>query len=405
MAKHYTNTEELKLVADAIREKGGTNTQLTFPNEFVSAIRAIPASNSGGSGVTKSDVTFYDYDGTIVYSYSASEFASLAALPANPSHEGLIAQGWNWSLANAKTHVAKYGKLNIGQMYVTQSGATEIDIEMYKGRLEPILTICVNGTITVDWGDNTTPDTVTGSSINTRLDVPHTYASEGNYTISILATGTNKYGFYGSTSYYILRKNTNSNENRVYANAVKHIRIGSNIEINDNAFCYCTSLSNITIPDSVTSIGDSAFYYCYSLSTITIPDSVTNIGNNAFQYCYSSSSIIIPDSVTSICNCTFQACYSLPSIAILDSVTSIGISAFQNCYSFSSIIIPDSVTSIGSTAFKNCYGVKEYHILPTSVPTCGTTIFENIPSDCTIYVPKGHLTDYQTASNWSTYAS
>jgi hypothetical protein len=49
--------------------------------------------------------------------------------------------------------------------------------------------------------------------------------------------------------------------------------------------------------------------------------------------------------------------------------------------------------------------MKEYHILPTTPPTAGTTIFNYIPSDCIIYVPKGHLTDYQTATNWSTYAS
>jgi hypothetical protein len=112
-------------------------------------------------------VVFYDYDGTIVTSYSASAFAQLSQLPANPTHTGLVAQGWNWSLADAKTYVAKYGKLNIGQMYITASGATEIDVVMQEGRLEPTLTICVNGTITVDWGDGTTPDTVTGTSLDT----------------------------------------------------------------------------------------------------------------------------------------------------------------------------------------------------------------------------------------------
>lgn len=427
MAKYYTNTEELKLVADAIREKGGTSAQLTFPNEFVSAISAIPASSSGGSS-SKKDVTFYDYDGTIVDSYSASEFASLSALPANPSHEGLVAQGWNWSLANAKTHVAKHGKLNIGQMYVTQSGATEIDIEMHKERLDPILTICVNGTITVDWGDNTTPDIVAGSSLDTRQAVPHTYTSEGNYTISILATGNNKYSFYGSSSYLLLRKNTTGNENRVYASTIKHIRLGNNIEIRNYAFNGCTSLFSITIPDSVATIGDSVFNACYSLSNITIPNSVTSIKGYAFSTCYSLSSInipygvtsiadsvfqscsslsniTIPDGVTSIGNSVFSACYPLLSITIPDGVTSIGNNVLSNCYSLSSITIPDSVISIGNYAFSSCYGVKEYHILPTTVPTGGTGMFTSIPSDCIIYVPKGHLNDYQTATNWSTYAS
>ena len=496
MANYITTDTELTSVANAIRTKGGTSESLTYPAGFVAAIQNIP-SGGGGGGAAKNDVTFYDYDGTIVSSYSASEFASLAALPANPSHEGLISQGWNWSLADAKTHVAKYGKLNIGQMYVTQSGATEIDVEMQEGRLEPILTICVDGTITVDWGDNTTPDTVTGTSTTTRLAVPHTYASEGSYTISILATGNNKYQLSGSINYQLLRKNTTQNENCIYSNTIKHIRIGNNAEIYNYAFVNCASLLSITIPDSITSIGDCAFNFCYSLSSVIIPDGVTSIATNtfnccyslsniaipngvtsiagngfascyslssivipnsttsigayAFTSCYSLSSVVIPDNITSVgnyafnnCyslssvtipsvatsvwNSMFNNCYSLSSITIPDDVTSIKTSAFQNCYSLSGIIIPDGVTNIdsdafygcrslsrvtipymvtriGGSAFQNCYGIKEYHILPTAVPTGGTDMFKNIVSDCIIYVPKGHLNDYQTATNWSTYAS
>ena len=415
----------LTSIANAIRSKGKTSNSMDFPVGFVNAIGAIETGGGSGSG---HGVVFYDYDGTVVETYTADEFASLTAMPENPTHTGLIAQGWNWSLADAKTHVAKFGELNIGQMYVTQSGATEIDVEMHELRLDPILTICVNGSITVDWGDNTTPDTVTGTSTSAMLEVPHTYASEGNYTISILATGNNKYGFSGSNVYTILRKNTTSNENRVYANTVKQIRIGNNAGIWSNAFYNCCSLSSITIPDSVTSIGSYAFYDCYSLASITIPDGVTSIGSSSFYYCTSLSSITIPDGVTSIGGNAFYYCYALPSITIPDSVTSIGNTAFSNCqslssitipddvtsigkqvfyccYSLTSITIPDSVTSIGDSAFYNLYGAKEYHILPTTVPTGGKTMFTNIISDCIIYVPKGKLNAYQTATNWSTYAS
>lgn len=427
MAKYYTNTEELKLIADAIREKGGTNAQLTFPNEFVSAIENL--STGGGTVATGNDVVFYDYDGTIVASYSASAFVQLSQLPANPTHAGLVAQGWNWSLTDAKTYVAKYGKLNIGQMYITESGATEIDVIMQSGRLEPILTIYIYGTVTVDWGDNTTPDIVTGNSLSTRLDVPHTYAQAGPYTISISATKNNKYRFYGSSQYALLRKNTTSNENRVYVGTVQHIRIGNNVEIGSGAFVYCTSLTSITIPDSVTSISSYAFQYCYSLSSITIPNGVSVIDSGLFSGCSSLSSVTIPngvtsigyggvfsscssllgvtipDSVTNIGSSAFQYCYPLSHIMIPDSVTSIGSSAFSYCYSLATLTIPDSVTSIGNDAFKNCYGVAEYHILPTTPPKAGTTIFASIVSDCVIYVPAASLETYKTTENWSNYAS
>ena len=71
-------------------------------------------------------------------------------------------------------------------------------------------------------------------------------------------------------------------------------------EIGDSAFRSCSSLTSITLPNSVISIGDDAFYACCSLTSITIPDSVIGIGNYAFIYCSSLTSITIPDSVISI---------------------------------------------------------------------------------------------------------
>ena len=66
------------------------------------AYSPVDVSVSGSSGVEEKDVNFYDYDGTCVASYTAADFASLDALPANPSHDGLTAQGWTWSLSDAK---------------------------------------------------------------------------------------------------------------------------------------------------------------------------------------------------------------------------------------------------------------------------------------------------------------
>ena len=66
------------------------------------------------------------------------------------------------------------------------------------------------------------------------------------------------------------------------------------------AFQGCSSLTSISIPNSVASIGDYAFYACTSLSNITIPGSVTSMGIGAFYNCSSLTSIAIPNSVTSI---------------------------------------------------------------------------------------------------------
>ena len=132
--------------------------------------------------------------------------------------------------------------------------------------------------------------------------------------------------------------------------------------IGDYAFYGCSSLTSITIPDTVTSIGKEAFQYCSNLTSITIPDTVTSIGNSTFYGCSRLTRITIPDSVTSIGGNAFSGCSSLTSITIPDSVTSIGYDAFSGCSSLTSITIPDSVTSIGFGAFSGCRSLENMTI-------------------------------------------
>ena len=117
------------------------------------------------------------------------------------------------------------------------------------------------------------------------------------------------------------------------------------------AFDDCSSLTSITIPNSVTSIGRSAFGDCSSLTSITLPNSVTSIGEYAFYNCSSLTSITIPNSVTTIEERAFFYCSALNSITLPNSVTSIGKWAFFGCSSLTSITIPNSVTRIEDGAF------------------------------------------------------
>ena len=156
--------------------------------------------------------------------------------------------------------------------------------------------------------------------------------------------------------------------------------------IGEDAFLSCTSLTGVTIPNSVTRIGDRAFRNCTSLASVTIPNSVTSVGNYAFVYCTSLASIDIPNSVTLIGEGAFYGCTSLTSIDIPNSVTSIGGSAFQGCTSLASIDIPNSVTSIDYSAFEGCTSLASIDI-PNSVTSIDYSAFEGCTSLASIDIP------------------
>ena len=132
--------------------------------------------------------------------------------------------------------------------------------------------------------------------------------------------------------------------------------------IGDNAFYGCSGLMNIIIPGNVTSIGNSAFSRCSGLRNINIPDNVNSIGKDAFSGCIGLTDIIIPHSVTIIEDRTFIGCIGLTNINIPDSVTSIGQCAYKGCIGLTDLTIPDSVIRIGWNAFEGCSGLTRITI-------------------------------------------
>ena len=135
--------------------------------------------------------------------------------------------------------------------------------------------------------------------------------------------------------------------------------------IGNHAFEGCSGLTSVTIPKSVTSIGSYAFLACDGLTSITIPDSVTSVGYGMCSSCINLSSITLPDNVSKIWRGAFRNCSALTSITIPDTVTSIEYRAFQICSGLTSITIPASVTSIEDQAFKGCDNL-------TTVNYCGS---------------------------------
>lgn len=141
------------------------------------------------------------------------------------------------------------------------------------------------------------------------------------------------------------------------------------------AFYKCNNLKTVTFPDNITSIGEYAFYECYRFSNINIPDKVKTIGKYAFYNC-SPTSITIPDSVTSIGEQAFRYCTDLTSLTIGEGVTDIGAFAFYWCEKLSNLKIGSSVTSIGADAFFWCQRLTSVKI-PDSVTSIGEGAFFN----------------------------
>lgn len=398
----------------------------------------------GGSGDT-GPVRFYDYDGTVLYSYSTAEFAALTAMPANPSHTGLTAQGWNWTLANAQRYVNLYGTLHIGQTYITSDEKTRIYITLQEGRLSPTLGICPNGSVVIDWGDNTS-DTVTGTSTTDVVYTQHTYTAAGDYVIALEVTGT--LGIAGSESYgsFLLCQNGQAKiyESYAYQTAVRKIELGSGVtELAGSAFNRLSAVESVTIPTGVTSIGNyalygncklaiaifpngvtsigtyammrcfamktvslpygvteikaRAFYYCYYLTNISIPDSVTTIGNELFYYCFGLEKMVFPSSVTSFGTGVLYYCARLRSVQLSSAMTTIPDKLLYNCFSVESITIPDGVTSIGESAFYDLQSVFSVTI-PEGVTSLGKMLF----SDCYL-LSEVSLPDSLTSIGQSTF--
>lgn len=404
--KNYASVS-VNIAGDSENLDTELNAQETKLNQLLSILDNKAAGGSTNPTASKKDVNFYDYDGTLLYSYTVEEAQSLTELPPLPNQPGLICQGWNYDLEIIKSY---NGAVNIGATYITNDGKTRLYIKIAaEGRMTVPLYFSqtVAKGVTIDWGDGSSTETLTGTG---NKNTSHTYSSIGDYVISLEVTsGTLGLG-HNSSSYCIMGSlNSYPFSVRPYCNMIQKVEIGNSItSISAYTFYNCHSLASIAIPNNVTSIGAYAFHYCCPLASIVIPKGVVSIGDQAFSYCHSLANIIISNSVTSVGDTLFNSCHSITSIILPKSVasaygilngcavltnivipygtTSIGGYAFSSCFSLTNINIPNSVTSIGANAFKSCIALASINI-PNSVTSIGAYAFAYCYALTSITIP------------------
>lgn len=139
-----------------------------------------------------------------------------------------------------------------------------------------------------------------------------------------------------------------------YQSSMETLYIGRNLSWSDSPFQSISSLKNVTIGNSVTSIADYAFRGCTGLTNIIIPNSVISIGKYAFSSCSALTDITIGNSVTSIAEHAFKGCKALTNLTIPGSVTSIGNMAFEDCNEMKSFVFEDGESTLNLYNFYDC---------------------------------------------------
>ena len=338
----------------------------------------------------------------------------------------------------------EYGSIVLWPPQVSTSPATDVSTNSatLNGTVNPIgwpTTAWFQWGATTNYG-NLTPATDVGSGTTALPLFAPLAGLTPNVTYHFRIAATNDYGLaYGSDQSFTstLPPDFTYTITNGTITITGYIGRGGNVAIPDtinglpvttigaSAFYSCTSLTSVTIPNSVASIGDSAFYYCTSLTNVTIPNSVISIGNYAFNACYGLTSVTIPNSVTSLAMDALWDCPNLgaitvdalnlvyssvdgvlfnksrtiltqcpqgkgPSYTIPNGTTSIGEYAFYGCSSLTNVMIPNSVTNLGDSAFASCWSLASVTI-PNRLISIGTYAFSHCTSLTSVTIP-GSLT-------------
>ena len=393
MGNVLVREETLSEIADSIREKNGL-TDLYKPSAMPEAIRSI-TTGSGERPNEDKPVRFYGLTGELLYSFTLEEAAEMTALPELPEYEGLICQGWNWSLENIKNAGRE---IEVGSIFITDDGATRVYVSINEGTLDPYLGFYQEtaDSVRVDWGDGSPMES--SAEAGTTVWFTHQYQEPGDYVVRLVpeegAVIYIKGSLYGSSLF--AAGTSSSKADYPYAATIKKIEIGSNVTsingygLNGRNVEYVTvpngletcrpslgasySLKYFAYPQGATEISGNSFSTCYSLERVVFCDTMKTIGSTAFKQCGALEVITFPDTVTTISSSAFTECTRLKRAILPGAVKTIAVELFEGCKSLEQIIFPVSATTIESQALYGCESLKILE-LPEGINRLKSTCF------------------------------
>lgn len=412
----------LTSIADSIRKKTGKTDKIKFPAGFVSEIDSIQT--GGGSApaeaVTESDVNFFDYDGTLIASYTEAEAKALTTLPTPPEHSGLVFQGWNYTLEEVK---ANADVADIGALYTTDDGATRLEIEVLENR-----DIKVNFSqskaegVLIDWGDGKNERS---AAVSSDVSSTHIYNQPGRYTITLTIDEDCDLLFGANALPLISIDSIDASEG---CNALRKVYIGDRVtKFNKGIFLKNYALHSVSMSKGVIGLSESNFRNT-SIEYITIPSGIDTILSETFCECGCLKNISLPVSVQNLEQNAIYQCNALKRLnfknivnpqkgavaydnAISEIVVNAGIAYIpnefcRNCKSLEKISFLGNVKIFYSGALSGCWSLKTVNLTHCkAVPTMqDATIFNVASSDLEILVPADLADEWKQATNWTALA-
>ena len=247
----------------------------------------------------------------------------------------------------------------------------------------------------------------------------------GNITFTVTAIANRAFYYCSGLTDVTIGNSVTSIGDRAFygCSGLTEVTIGNSVtSIGGSAFENCSKLTSVIIPNSVTKIGEWAFRSCDKLKKVHISSleswckiNFNDSDSNPLYYAHNLylngslvTDLVIPNTVTSIGSLAFRGCSGFTgSLTIPNSVTSIGSSAFNGCSGLTSVTIGNSVTNIGDYAFGECYSLMEIHSKikqPGKGITYGRSIFYKAPiGGILLFIPKGTKTLYNNTSPWNQF--